>query len=236
MLDQLLSRLLATFARADSVEAGLAQTLRHLLRLSRARAGGLAFSPPGVAPVMVTAGRHLTPALDSWLRQRLTRPPAAKRVAVPRTAPPGWRGRRPPRLVQASLGIKGRRVGQIFLLDPKGGSQRRGVLSPGFAEALGSSLEQISQYQALQGSRRARETRALLEAGRAVSRSLELEETIRVILERAREVLGVESCGLMTLDQPTEELRSVASLDLPEEMLRGIRLKVGEGITGMAVK
>ncbi|MFQ5828290.1 MAG: ATP-binding protein [Candidatus Methylomirabilia bacterium] len=84
--------------------------------------------------------------------------------------------------------------------------------------------------------RRARETQALLDAARAVSGSLEVGETIRVILERAQEVLGVASCGLMTLDHPTGELRSVASLDLTEEAVGRIRIKVGEGITGLAVK
>lgn len=232
-------RLLAAFGRADSLEAGLTETARHLLRLTGARAAGLAFSRPGAPPIIVTAGRRLTPVLESWLRQRLAGPLAAKRISVARSLPPGWQGRRSPMVIQAPLGKKGRRVGQLFLLDPKGGArQGRGALPPGFPEELGSSLEQISKYQekALQGVRRARETRALLEAGRAVSGSLELEETIQVILERAREVLGVASCSLMTLDQPTGELHSLASLDLPEKMLGRIRLKVGEGITGMAVK
>jgi signal transduction histidine kinase/putative methionine-R-sulfoxide reductase with GAF domain len=83
--------------------------------------------------------------------------------------------------------------------------------------------------------RRARETRALLEAGRAVTASLDVGETIRVIMEEARSVLGVESCGLMTLDAASGELVSVASLDLPPEMVSRIRLRVGEGIAGLAV-
>ena len=87
-----------------------------------------------------------------------------------------------------------------------------------------------------ESARRARETQALLEAGRAVSRSLEVKETIRMILEQAKEVLGVASCSLTTLDPGTGELRSVASLDLAEEIVQRIRLKVGEGITGLAVK
>src|SRR5207247_2166662 len=68
--------------------------------------------------------------------------------------------------------------------------------------------------------RRARETRALLEAGRAVTASLEVDRTIRVILEEARGVLGVDSCGLATLDPLTDELVTVASLDLPQAMVK----------------
>ena len=86
-----------------------------------------------------------------------------------------------------------------------------------------------------ESERRARETRALVEAGRAVTASLDVERTIRVILQEARTVLGVESCGLMTLDPATDELVSAASLDLPPEMVTQIRLRVGEGVAGRAV-
>ena len=57
-----------------------------------------------------------------------------------------------------------------------------------------------------------------------------------LILNQAREVLEVQSCGLFTLDAATGELTSTASLDLPAEDLHAIRLRVGEGITGVAVK
>src|SRR5439155_5346770 len=75
----------------------------------------------------------------------------------------------------------------------------------------------------------------LYEAGRAVNQSLEVGETIQLILNQAREVLGVQSCGLFTLDAAAGELALAASLDL--EFATGrIRVKVGEGITGMAVQ
>jgi two-component system NtrC family sensor kinase len=68
-----------------------------------------------------------------------------------------------------------------------------------------------------------------------VSASLDVQETIRVIMEEARSVLGVESCSLTTLDAVTGELSLTASLDLPQETVTRIRLRVGEGITGLAV-
>jgi GAF domain-containing protein len=84
--------------------------------------------------------------------------------------------------------------------------------------------------------RHARETRALLEAGRAVTASLDLDRTVRVIMEAARSVLGVESCGIMSLDPVARELVSVASLDLPQDMISRVRVKEGEGIAGLAVR
>ena len=84
--------------------------------------------------------------------------------------------------------------------------------------------------------RRARETHALLEAGRAVTASLDVGRTIRVLLEEARGVLGVDSCGLLTIDPGTDELVMAASLDVPAALVSTIRLRPGQGVTGLAVQ
>ena len=102
-----------------------------------------------------------------------------------------------------------------------------------FAEQAGIAIQNARLFE--ESVRRARETRALLEAGRAVTASLDVSRTIRVIMEEARSVLGADSCGLSTLEPGTDELVSVASLDLPPEMVSRIRLRVGEGIGGRAV-
>jgi signal transduction histidine kinase len=103
-----------------------------------------------------------------------------------------------------------------------------------FGEQAGIAIHNAQLFE--QNVQRARETRALLEAGRAVTASLDLGETVRVIMEEGRSVLGVESCSIMRLDAATGELVSVASLDLAPEMVSQIRLRVGEGIAGLAVK
>ncbi len=103
-----------------------------------------------------------------------------------------------------------------------------------FADQAGIAIHNARLFE--QSERRARETRALVEAGRAVTASLDVDRTIRVILEQARTVLGVESCDLMTIDSATGELVSAASLDLPSDMDAQIRIREGEGIGGLAVK
>jgi two-component system, NtrC family, sensor kinase len=103
-----------------------------------------------------------------------------------------------------------------------------------FAEQAGIAIHNAQLFE--QSVRHARETRALFEAGRSVTASLDVAETMRVIMEQARSVLGVESCGIMTVDRETQELVSVASLDLPPALVGTIRVKEGEGITGMAVR
>ncbi|PYN06842.1 MAG: hypothetical protein DME02_14300 [Candidatus Rokuibacteriota bacterium] len=101
-----------------------------------------------------------------------------------------------------------------------------------FAEQAGIAIHNAQLFE--QSVRGARETRALLEAGRAVTASLDLERTVHVIMEQARTVLGVYSCGIMMRDEHGF-LSSVASLDLPEEVVSSVRVREGEGITGVAV-
>ncbi|MGH7312508.1 MAG: GAF domain-containing protein, partial [Candidatus Rokuibacteriota bacterium] len=103
----------------------------------------------------------------------------------------------------------------------------------GLALPLASAIEQRRLHE--ESRRHADETRALLQAGRAVTASLDVQQTIRVILDEGRRVLGVESCSVATLDPASGDLTIVASLDLPPEMLTQIQMRAGEGITGRAV-
>jgi two-component system NtrC family sensor kinase len=112
--------------------------------------------------------------------------------------------------------------------------RRHQTLLEGFADQAGIAIQNARLFE--ESQRRGRERQALLEAGHAVNQSLEVGETIRLILQQAREVLGVQSCGLFTLDPVTGDLTSAASLDLDPETVGRIRLRIGEGITGMAVK
>src|SRR5438445_2038939 len=101
-----------------------------------------------------------------------------------------------------------------------------------FAEQAGIAIQNAQLFE--ESVHRTREMRALLEAGRAVTASLDLERTIHVIMEQARAVLGVSSCGIMMRNEQGV-LSSVASLDLPEELVSTVRIHEGEGITGRSV-
>src|SRR5207249_10673204 len=101
-----------------------------------------------------------------------------------------------------------------------------------FAEQAGIAIHNAQLFE--QSVRGARETRALLEAGRAVTASLDLVRTVHVIMEQARTVLGVYSCGILMRDEHGF-LSSGASLALPEAVVSSVRAREGEGITGVAV-
>ena len=139
-------------------------------------------------------------------------------------------------MLSVPLRVAGEIIGVLsaFSTTPAFFTDRHQVLLEAFADQGGIAIQNARLFE--ESQRRARETQALLEAGRAVNQSLDVEETIRLILTQAREVLGVESCGLMTLDAVTGDLSSVASLDLDPANVARIRIRIGEGITGIAVK
>jgi GAF domain-containing protein/nitrogen-specific signal transduction histidine kinase len=137
-------------------------------------------------------------------------------------------------LLCVPLTVGGALIGVIsaFSTEPAAFTGRHQQVLEAFAEQAGIAIQNARLFE--ESLQRGRETRALLEAGRAVTASLDVDETIRVIMQEARSVLGVESCGIMALDPATGDLVSVASLDLPRSMVSQIRLRPGEGIGGRA--
>jgi PAS domain S-box-containing protein len=139
-------------------------------------------------------------------------------------------------LLSVPLRVGGQIIGVIsaFSTAPSAFGERHQTLLESFADQAGIAIQNARLFEEAQ--RRTRETQALLRAGHAVNQSLDVGETVRLILNQARAVLEVQSCGLFTVDAATGDLIATASLDLPAEDLPAIRLQVGEGITGAAVK
>lgn len=139
-------------------------------------------------------------------------------------------------LLSVPLRVGGQIIGVIsaFSTSARAFGDRHQTVLESFADQAGIAIQNARLFE--ESQRRARETQALLRAGHAVNQSLDVNETVRLILHQAREVLEVQSCGLFTLDPATGELSATASLDLASADLQAIRLQVGEGITGVAVK
>ncbi|MGH7413656.1 MAG: hypothetical protein ACREKJ_05605, partial [Candidatus Rokuibacteriota bacterium] len=92
-IGRLFPDLLATLGRAASSEAGFSRTLKQLVTLSGARAGGLRFRPGDGAPVDVIVGARRGSALDRWIRGRLEAPARGVRLEKLTEAPSGLRSR-----------------------------------------------------------------------------------------------------------------------------------------------
>ena len=61
---------------------------------------------------------------------------------------------------------------------------------------------------------------------------LQLDELLQALLERTRQILEVDTCAILLLDEETNELVARAALGIEEEVDRGVRIPVGGGFAG----
>jgi signal transduction histidine kinase len=61
---------------------------------------------------------------------------------------------------------------------------------------------------------------------------LQLDELLHALLERTRQILEVDTCAILLLDDQTNELVARAALGIEEEVEQGVRIPVGGGFAG----
>jgi GAF domain-containing protein len=61
---------------------------------------------------------------------------------------------------------------------------------------------------------------------------LRLDELLQALLERTRQILDVDTCAILLLDEETNELVARAALGIEEEVEQGVRIPVGAGFAG----
>jgi signal transduction histidine kinase len=61
---------------------------------------------------------------------------------------------------------------------------------------------------------------------------LRLDELLNALLERTRQILEVDTCAILLLDEGTNELVAHAALGIEEEVEQGVRVPVGAGFAG----
>jgi signal transduction histidine kinase len=81
----------------------------------------------------------------------------------------------------------------------------------------------------VQDAGRLRKLQALTDAALA---HLELDALLPTLLLRTREILEVDTCAVLLLDEQTNELVARAAVGLEEEVERGVRIPVGRGFAG----
>jgi signal transduction histidine kinase len=83
--------------------------------------------------------------------------------------------------------------------------------------------------EAVQDADRLRRLQALTDAALA---HLELDALLPTLLLRTREILGVDTCAVLLLDEETDELVARAAVGIEEEVEQGVRIPVGGGFAG----
>jgi len=61
---------------------------------------------------------------------------------------------------------------------------------------------------------------------------LRLDDLLAALLDRTREILEVDTCAILLLDEETNELVAHAALGIEEEVEQGVRVPVGGGFAG----
>jgi signal transduction histidine kinase len=81
----------------------------------------------------------------------------------------------------------------------------------------------------IQEANRLRKLQAFTDAALA---HLELDALLPTLLLRTREILDVDTCAVLLLDEETDELVARAAVGIEEEVERGVRIPVGGGFAG----
>jgi len=76
----------------------------------------------------------------------------------------------------------------------------------------------------------------LLEVADVVNTTLDLDTTLRRVAELVRKVIDYEIFGILLLNEKTQELYLRFSVGHSHEVADRLRIKVGEGVTGVAAQ
>jgi phosphoserine phosphatase RsbU/P len=76
----------------------------------------------------------------------------------------------------------------------------------------------------------------LLEVADVMATSLDLDTTLRRVAEVVREVIDYQIFAILLLNEKTQELRFRFQIGYPPEVAERARIKVGEGVTGLAAQ
>ena len=93
----------------------------------------------------------------------------------------------------------------------------------------GLSAHNPAMGNGIQDTDRLRKLQALTDAALA---HLELDALLPTLLLRTREILEVDTCAVLLLDEETNELVARAAVGIEEEVERGVRIPVGRGFAG----
>src|SRR5437868_3724187 len=76
----------------------------------------------------------------------------------------------------------------------------------------------------------------LLEVADVVNTTLDLDTTLRRVAELVRKVIDYEIFAIMLLNEKAQELYIRFQVGHPREIAERLRVKVGEGVTGVAAQ
>ena len=98
------------------------------------------------------------------------------------------------------------------------------------ADRAALAIEHARLFEAERAARvRVETVQAVTDAALA---HLEVNELLHVLLPRIRDILRTDTCAVLLLDEPSNELVARAALGIEEEVEQGVRIPLGAGFAG----
>jgi signal transduction histidine kinase len=98
------------------------------------------------------------------------------------------------------------------------------------ADRAAIAIEHARAYEAERTARkRVEDVQAITDVALA---HLELEELLKVMLPRIRDILSADTCAVLLLDEETDELAARSAVGIEEEVEQGVRVPMGRGFAG----
>ena len=124
-------------------------------------------------------------------------------------------------------------LGVLEIVNKKDGSafdENEAELLMALATQAAAALANARLYAATR--RQANEVSALLETSQAVNSTLDLDQRLKIIGQRAQELVTADGCTVFLLNEETGVLKPIIALDRYAEETMRTKLQLGEGITG----
>ncbi len=102
------------------------------------------------------------------------------------------------------------------------------------ANQVGGAIENARLYE--QMKRKALQLETLSQVSETVASNRLIEDVLQLIVTMTAQMMNSKICSIMLLDEPTGELRIVATQSLSEAYRRKPNLKIGQSISGRAVQ
>jgi signal transduction histidine kinase len=111
------------------------------------------------------------------------------------------------------------------------------LLKPFTPEELVASVQKVLEKKRLIRENLLLKARLpILEISKALMSEMNLERLVQLVLATVQKTLRSEWVSLMLLDEERQELSISAALGLPDEVMTTTRVKVGQGLAGLAVQ
>ncbi len=102
------------------------------------------------------------------------------------------------------------------------------------ASQVGGAIENARLYA--ETMRKARQIETLSQVSETVTSNRLIDDILQLIVTMTAQMMGSKICSIMLLDQPTGELRIVATQSLSEQYRLKPNLKIGQSVSGRAVQ